>query len=136
MKRVEQRTADDCMIACLAMMLDKEYDEVMGWFRSSGRKWNNFHGLTFTLLEKGYDVSFTDGTGIGRWGGTRRLVAIVPANKPDDEGHVFVIDETESVSDPSPKTPTPFDIPRLSARLVGQKVECVVRIEKIEISRP
>jgi hypothetical protein len=58
-------------------------------------------------------------------------VAIVPANKPDDEGHVFVIDETESVCDPSPNTPTLFDIPRLFGRLVGQKVECVVRIERV-----
>jgi hypothetical protein len=131
MKRVEQRTADDCMVACLAMMLDKDYEEVKSWFTSSGRLWNNFHGLTFTLLEKGYDVSFADASGIGRWGGTRRLVAIVPANKPDDEGHVFVIDETESVCDPSPNTPTLFDIPRLFGRLVGQKVECVVRIEKV-----
>jgi len=86
MNRVEQRTADDCMVACLAMMLDKDYEEVKGWFTSSGRLWNNFHGLTFTLLEKGYDVSFADARGIGRWGRIRRLVAIVPANKPDDEG--------------------------------------------------
>jgi hypothetical protein len=93
------------MVACLAMMLDRDYEEVKGWFTSSGRKWNNFHGLTFTLLEKGYDVSFADANGIGRWGGIRRLVATVPANKPDDEGHVFVIDETESVCDPSPRTP-------------------------------
>jgi hypothetical protein len=118
------------------MMLDKEYDEVRDWFTSSGRKWNNFHGLTFTLLEKKYDVSFADATGIGRWGGFRRLVAVVPANKPDDEGHVFVIDENEIVYDPSPYTPTPFDIPRLFGRLAGQKVECVVRIEKVEATRP
>lgn len=131
MKRVQQRTADDCMIACLAMMLDKEYDDVMGWFTSKGRKWNTFQGLTFTLIENGYDVSFADANGIGRWGGIRRLVAIVPANKPDDEGHVFVIDETESVSDPSPNTPNSFDMPKLFGRLVGQKVECVVRIEKV-----
>lgn len=131
MNRVERRTADDCMVACLAMMLDKDYEEVEGWFTSSGRLWNNFHGLTFTLLEKGYDVSFADARGIGRLGGIRRLVAIVPANKPDDEGHVFVIDETESVWDPSPNTPTPFDMPKLFGRLVGQKVECVVRIGKV-----
>ena len=62
MKRVEQRTEDDCMIACLAMMLDKEYDEVKDWFTSRERKWNNFHGLTFTLLEKRYDISFADRT--------------------------------------------------------------------------
>src|SRR5258708_186632 len=100
------------MIACLAMMLDKEIDEGMGWFTSSGRQSNNFHGLTFTLLEKGYDVSFADSSGIGRWAETRSLVAIVAANKPD-EGHVLVIDETESVCDPSPDTPNPFDMPKL-----------------------
>jgi hypothetical protein len=135
MKRVQQRTEDDCMIACLAMMLDKKYEEVKGWFTGE-RKWNNFIGLTFTLLEKKYDVSFTDESGIGRWGGFRRLVAIVPAAEPKSEGHVFVIDETEAVYDPSPNRPTPFDIPRLFGRLVGQKVECVVRIEKIEATRP
>jgi hypothetical protein len=69
--------------------------------------------------------------GIGRLGGIRTARAIVPANKPDDEGHVFVIDETESVWDPSPNTPIPFDMPKLFGRLVGQKVECVVRIEKV-----
>jgi hypothetical protein len=113
------------------MMLDKEYDEVMGWYTWNGRKWNTFQGLLFTLLENGYDVSFADATGIGRWGGIRRLVAIVDANNPNDEGHVFVIDETESVCDPSPNTPTPFDMSRLFGRLVGQRVECVVRIEKV-----
>jgi hypothetical protein len=136
MKRVEQRTEDDCVLACLAMMLDKEYDEVKSWFTSSGRAWNRFDGLTFTLLENKYDVSFADKSGIGRWGGIRRLVAIVPESDPKGEGHVFVIDETESVYDPSPKTPTPFDIPRLFGRLVGQKVECVVQIEKVEATRP
>jgi hypothetical protein len=132
MKRVEQRTADDCMIACLAMMLEKEYDEVMGWFTSSNRRWDNFHGLTFTLLEKRYDVSFADQTGMGRLGGFRRLVAIVPQNDLSGVGHVFVIDETEMVYDPSPNTPNPFDMAVLFRRLIGQKVECVVRIEKIE----
>jgi hypothetical protein len=131
MKRVEQRTEDDCVIACLAMMLDKEYDEVKGWFTNE-RKWNDFVGLTFTLLEKRYDVSFADESGIGRWGGVRRLVAIVPAAEPKSEGHVFVIDETETVHDPSPKTPTPFNMSTLSGRLIGQKVECVVRIEKVD----
>jgi len=120
------------MIACLAMMLDKEYDEVKDWFTSRERKWNNFHGLTFTLLEKRYDISFADRTGVGRWSGVRRLVAVVPAAEPESEGHVFVIDETESVYDPSPRTPTPFDMSTLFGRLIGQKVECVVRIEKIE----
>jgi hypothetical protein len=132
MKRVEQRTEDDCMIACLAMMLDKEYDEVKGWFTGE-RKWNNFVGLTFTLLEKKYDVYFADESGIGRWGGFRRLVAIVPAAEPKSEGHVFVIDETEAVHDPSPKTPTSFDMQTLFRRLIGQKVECVVRIEEVDV---
>ncbi|MGO8794534.1 MAG: hypothetical protein ACLQLC_06905 [Candidatus Sulfotelmatobacter sp.] len=133
MNRVEQRTDDDCVIASLAMMLDKEYDEVKGWFTSSKRMWNDFRGLTFTLLERKYDVSFGNESGIGRWGGLRRLVAIVPAAEPNSEGHVFVIDETETVHDPSPRTPTPFDMQTLSRRLIGQKVECVVRIERVDV---
>jgi len=132
MKRVEQRTEDDCVIASLAMMLDKEYDEVKGWLAGE-RKWNDFVGLTFTLLDKKYDVSFADASGIGRWGGIRRLVAIVPAAEPKSEGHVFVIDETETVHDPSPRTPMPFDMQTLLRRLLGQKIECVIRIEKVNV---
>jgi hypothetical protein len=133
MKRVQQRTTDDCMIAGLAMMLDKEYDEVMGWYTSNGRKWNTLEGLLFTLLEKGYDISFADESGIGRWGGIRRLVASVDTKKSDNDGHVFVIDETESVCDPSPGTPNPFDMSKLFGRLaaLGHRVECVVQIEKV-----
>jgi hypothetical protein len=120
------------MVACLAMMPEKDYADVMGWFTSNGRQWNTLEGLLFTLLEKGYDVSFADASGIGRWGRTRRLVASVSLQNKAD-GHAFVIDETESVFDPDPKTPNPFSIPELFGRLaaLGYRVECVIRVETV-----
>jgi hypothetical protein len=39
--RIEQRTQTDCMVACLAMILDLSYDTVAEWFDSSRRSPNS-----------------------------------------------------------------------------------------------
>jgi|ERR1039458_6565891 hypothetical protein len=137
MERVEQKTENDCMVACLAMLLDIRYEEIVKWFELKHRDWHLVSDVVVTLIEHGYGICFLDASGIGRWGGVRRFVGTLEQRKPslpsgDAQrfGHAFVIDENENVHDPSPKTPTSFDMGTLFGRLagLGLTVEWVAKI--------
>ena len=61
----------------------------------------------------------------------------LPTGDAQQFGHVFVVDENENIHDPSPQTPTSFDMATLLGRLhgLGLKVEWVARVETTDHSR-
>ena len=107
--RIEQRTETDCMVACLAMILDLSYDTVAEWFDSSHRIPNSLADAVLTLVKHSYTIQFFDCRGFGLNRGSRRLIGSVEnlvkplANGESFQiGHVFVVDEDERVIDPNP----------------------------------
>ena len=58
--RIEQRTETDCMVACLAMILDLSYDTVAEWFDSSHRSPNSLADAVLTLVKHSYTVQLFD----------------------------------------------------------------------------
>ena|ERR1019366_6798917 len=61
--RIEQRTQTDCMVACLAMILDLSYDTVAEWFASSHRCPNSLADAVLTLVKHGYTIQLFDSRG-------------------------------------------------------------------------
>jgi DNA-binding transcriptional regulator YiaG len=136
--RIEQRTQDDCMVACLAMILDLSYDTVAEWFASPRRCPNSLADTLLTLVKHGYTVQLFDNRGFGMNGGSRRLIGSVENARPlangesFQVGHVFVADKDESVIDP-----TPGMIERIDAgALFGRMAALGVRIEWVALIQP
>jgi hypothetical protein len=135
--RIEQRAETDCMVACLAMMLNLSYDTVVGWFGSSHRSSNSLADTLLTLVKHGYTVQLFDSRGFGLNRGSRRLIGSVEnrvkplANGESFQiGHVFVVDEDGSVIDPNPGTKERFDAGALF-RNSGMRIEWVAVINSL-----
>ena len=138
--RIEQRTHTDCMIACLAMMLDLSYDTVVEWFDSSHRSPNSLADAVLTLVKHDYTIQLFDCRGFGLNGGSRRLIgAVENLAKPLANGesfeiaHVFVVDEDERIIDPAPGTKEEFNADALFRRMlaVGVRIEWVALIKSL-----
>jgi hypothetical protein len=136
--RIEQRTRTDCMVACLAMILDLSYDTVAEWFASSHRSPNSLADAVLTLVKHGYTVQLFDGRGFGLNGGSRRLIGSVDNVKPLANGesfqigHVFVVDEDERIIDPNPGAKEGFN----AAALFGRMAALGVRMEWVALIKP
>jgi hypothetical protein len=137
--RIEQRTQTDCMVACLAMILDLSYDTVAEWFASSHRSPNSLADAVLTLVKHGYTVQLFNSRGFGLNGGSRRLIGSVDNVKPLANGesfqigHVFVVDEDERIMDPNPRTKEGFNADALFGRMLapGVRIEWVALIKSL-----
>lgn len=138
MARIEQRTKTDCMVPCLAMLLDLSYETVAGWFDHSHRSPNSLADAVLTLVKHGYTIQFFDGQSIGLNGGSRRLIGSVEnlsrplANGESFQvGHIFVASEDDCVIDPTPGMREGFNVDALSDRMLtmGGRIEWVALIK-------
>jgi hypothetical protein len=138
--RIEQRTETDCMVACLAMILDLSYDTVAEWFGSSHRIPNSLADAVLTLVKHSYTIQLFDCRGFGLNRGSRRLIGSVEnlvkplANGESFQiGHVFVVDEDERIIDPNPETKEGFNADALCGRTLalGVRIEWVALIKSV-----
>lgn len=137
--RIEQRTQTDCMVACLAMILDLSYDTVAEWFASSHRSPNSLADAVLTLVKHGYSIQLFDCRGFELNGGSRRLIGSIHNIKPLANGesfqigHVFVVDEDERVIDPNPDTKEGFNADALFDGMLspGVRIEWVALIKSL-----
>jgi hypothetical protein len=137
--RIEQRTQIDCMVACLAMILDLSYDIVAEWFASSHRSPNSLADAVLTLVKHGYSIQLFDCRGFELNGGSRRLIGSVDNVKPLANGesfqigHVLVVDEDERIIDPSPRTKEGFNADALLSGMLapGARIEWVALIKSL-----
>jgi hypothetical protein len=137
--RIEQRTQADCMVACLAMILDLSYATVAEWFESSHRSPNSLADAVLTLVKHGYTIQLFDIRGFKLNVGSRRLIGSVDNIKPLANGesfqigHVFVVDENERAIDPSPGTKEGLNADDLFGRMLapGVRIEWVALIKSL-----
>jgi hypothetical protein len=93
--RIRQQTDTDCLVCCIAMVLDQSRETVLSWLE--GRDDGDVPTMVEVLAAKGYIVEEVDA--IGKAGGVRRIVGMVNAK---GEGHAVVVDEDNmSVVDPA-----------------------------------
>lgn len=92
--RISQRTKNDCLPCCIAMVLDRPLEVVMSWFES--REHNDIRIAAEVLDTKGYSLDEVEN--VGSVGGMRRIVSFVKPGEP--EGHAVVMDDDESIVDP------------------------------------
>lgn len=96
-KHIKQVEKDDCVIACVAMMMNKPYEEIrqlaenFGWTPQSG-------GIVIHefLNSFGYWCNWHDHLGT-----ERPIMVSIPSLNLEDCLHLFVLDEDNNVFDPS-----------------------------------